>query len=104
MPSDQAPSLRVEPQQAMPIGEVRNRVREVSKGVLDRVLINFDVGIPGAVLRIALGFILVPALQVLRPAPDPWVVVVSLFALLFAVKMVAAVGRRLLHAPDTVRL
>jgi hypothetical protein len=85
------------------IGEIRNRGREVSKVTLDRVLINLDVGVPGAVLRIALGFLLVPALQVLRPEPGPWTVVVSLLAMLFAVKIVAAVGRRVLPATDVVR-
>ena len=71
--------------------------------MLDKVLINFDVGVPGAVLRIALGFLLVPALHVLRPTPGPSAVAVSLLAMLFAVKVAAAVGRRVVPATDVVR-
>jgi hypothetical protein len=71
--------------------------------MLDKALINFDVGVPGAVLRIALGFLLVPALHVLGPAPGPSAVVVSLLAMLFAVKVAAAVGRRVVPASNVVR-
>lgn len=72
-------------------------------GMLERALINFDVGVSGAVLRIALGFLLVPALQVVRPEPVPWTVAASLLAMLFAVKVIAAVGRRVVPATDVVR-
>jgi uncharacterized membrane protein YfcA len=103
MASDRAPSPGVESKQAMRIGELGNREREVSKGMLEKVLINFDVGVSGAVLRVALGYVLVPALQVLGIGPGPWTVVVSLLAMLFAVKVVAAVGRRVVPASDVVR-
>jgi uncharacterized membrane protein YfcA len=71
--------------------------------MLERVLINFDVGVSGAVLRIALGFLLVPALQVVAHEPGPWTVAISLLVMLFAVKVMAVVGRRVVPATDVVR-
>jgi len=71
--------------------------------MLERFLINFDVGISGALLRIALGSLLVPVLRMLRPEPAPWMVVVALLVMLFAVKAVAAVGRRVVPATDVAR-
>ena len=71
--------------------------------MLERILTRLDVGVPGAVLRIALGLLLVPALQVLRHEPDSWTVVVSLLVMLFAVKVVGAVGRRMVPATEVVR-
>jgi hypothetical protein len=103
MASEWIASPRVGPRLATWSGELGNGKREVSKGMLEKGLINFDVRVSGAVLRIALGFILVPALQLLGIEPGPWTVIVSLLAMLFAVKVVAAVGRRVVPASDVVR-
>lgn len=71
--------------------------------MLERLLINVDVGLPGAVLRTALGFLLLPTLRGLGWDPGPAMAVVALLALLFAVKVVAAVARRLVPATAVVR-
>lgn len=72
-------------------------------GLLEKVLVNLDTGVAGAALRIVLGVLLVPVLEVLRPEPTPWAVVGSLLAMLFAVKVVAAVARRVVPATNLVR-
>ena len=69
----------------------------------ERFLINFDVGLPGALLRIALGFLLVPAIRGLGLDPGFSTGVCALLAMLFAVKTVAAVARRLVPATAVVR-
>jgi len=103
MASDPAPSPRVEPKQDIPLGKVADTGRALSKSMLERTLISFDVGVPGAVLRIALGFLLMPALQRLRLDPRPWTVVAALLVMLFAVKVFAAVGRCVVQATNVVR-
>jgi hypothetical protein len=66
-------------------------------------MIYADIGIPGASWRAALGMLLVPALGILDLEPA-WTTVVPAFAaLLFAIKAIAAIGRRLLPVSATTR-
>ena len=86
----------------MPGADIDNRVR-VSTGLLETVLMNVDIGPPGALLRVALGFLLLPTLQLLTPAPGRWTAVGSFLFMLLAVKAAAAIARRVLPVSAVVR-
>jgi uncharacterized membrane protein YfcA len=73
------------------------------KSMLKRALINFDIGVPGALWRTALGFLFVPVVQTLATDLSSWTTIVSLLTMLFAVKVAAAVVRRFVPATDVVR-
>ena len=71
--------------------------------MLERALINFDVGVPGAIWRVVLGFLLVPSLRVFGVEPGLWTLALSLLSILFGVKVVAVVARRAVPATAVVR-
>ena len=70
---------------------------------LEKVLINLDIGAPGAFLRIVLGILFVPAIEVVHPETGLGTLSASLLALLFAIKVLAAVARRVSSASAVVR-
>ncbi len=70
----------------------------------EKLLLNLDVGPFGAALRVALGAILVPVVHALLPGRVGAVrAALSLAVLLFAVKVLAAVGRRLVPSTPAVQ-
>jgi len=71
--------------------------------MLDRILIHLDVGVPGALGRVALGAALLPALRLVVPEPGAWATALALAALLFGIKLFAAVARRLVSVSPQVR-
>jgi hypothetical protein len=77
--------------------------RQVSTGTFDAVLINLDIGWPGAILRVALGFLLLPTLESWVPAPGRWTVVGSLLVMLLGLKGAAAIARRVVPVSAVVR-
>ncbi len=70
--------------------------------MLEKLLLNLDVGVGGAILRVALGAILVFVLG-LFPGVSSVAAAGSLAFLLFGVKLVTAVARRLVPASAAVR-
>ena len=70
---------------------------------LEKVLINLDIGAPGAVLRMVLGILFVPAVEGVHPETGPWIMSILLLMVLFAIKMIAAVARRVVSASARVR-
>jgi hypothetical protein len=70
---------------------------------LEKVLINLDIGAPGALLRVILGALLVPAVEVVHPQAGPWILSAALLVLLFALKVIAALARRRFSASALVR-
>jgi len=70
---------------------------------LERLLIRADVGPPGALARVVLGALLLPAVHGLFREPGPWTAVLSLLALLFSLKAGAAVARKLMPSTELVR-
>jgi hypothetical protein len=71
--------------------------------MVEKLLMQFDVGPLGAAWRVGLGFLLLPALQRLAPDAGAGRGVVALLATLFCVKVFAAVARRLVGASAAVR-
>ena len=70
---------------------------------MDKVLIKLDVGVPGALLRIALGLLLGASLEAVHPGAGLWSTSAWLLAALFAVKVIAAAARRFVPASAVVR-
>jgi hypothetical protein len=70
---------------------------------LEKVLINLDIGALGALLRVLLGALLVPAVELAHPQAGPWLLSASLLLLLFAVKVFSALARRRVSASAEVR-
>jgi hypothetical protein len=70
---------------------------------LDKVLINLDIGAPGALLRVVLGLLLVPALDAVHADAGLWLTSAWLLAALFGIKVVAAAARKALPASALVR-
>jgi uncharacterized membrane protein YfcA len=70
---------------------------------LEKLLINLDIGIPGALLRIVLGFVFVSVIDVARPDAGFWMLTALLLAMLLGVKLIAAVARRVLSGSSMVR-
>ncbi len=71
--------------------------------MLERVLLALDVGLPGAIFRVALGVAWVIALRLLAPGAGLLGAAASLAAVLFGLKALTAIARRLLPATPTVR-
>ena len=71
--------------------------------MIERVLLNLDVGPSGAILRVALGAALVFALHLLVPGVGLAASAGSLAAMLFGLKAFAAVARKVLPATPAVR-
>jgi len=71
--------------------------------MIERVLLNLDVGLSGAILRVALGAALVFALHPLVPGVGLAASAVSLAVMLFGLKAFAAVARKVLPATPAVR-
>ena len=74
-----------------------------SHALRDTVLTSIDVGAAGAILRIALGGALVLLLRVLFPGAGVFGAAAALLVMLFGVKALAAVARRLLPTSPGVR-
>jgi hypothetical protein len=70
---------------------------------LDKVYVNLDTGVPGALLRIALGILFVRVLGAVSPQAGPWTTGAFLLAMLFAVKVFAGVSRRVVPASREVQ-
>ena len=70
---------------------------------LDNVYINADTGVTGALLRIVLGIFLVRAVALMNPPAGPWMMSAYLLAMLFAIKVIAAVSRRVMPVSAHVR-
>jgi len=68
-----------------------------------RLLLHLDVGLPGALLRTALGAALVPLLHAFTPEAGVGLATAALLVLLFGVKAFAAVARRFVGAGPEVR-
>lgn len=71
--------------------------------MMERFLVSIDVGLPGAILRIALGLLLLPAVRWIDGEPGPWTTVVAFPAMLFGVKVAAAMARRMVASTEFVR-
>lgn len=71
--------------------------------MFDKALSGVDVGVPGAVWRIALGLFLVPLLRIAGLDPTLQGVFGALLAILFSVKVVAAVARRVIPASSDTK-
>jgi hypothetical protein len=69
----------------------------------DQIYINLDKGIPGALLRIVLGILFVPAVAVVNPQAGLGTMTALLLAMLFAIKLFAGVSRKLAPASTLVR-
>lgn len=69
---------------------------------LDNIYLNLDTGIPGALLRIALGTCLVMVTDAVDPGADPWALSAYLLVMLLAVKVFAGVARRVVAASSLV--
>ena len=69
----------------------------------EMILGNLDIGIPGALLRIGLGLLLVPAVEAVHPETGLWLLSALLLAGLFAIKLIAVAARRLVPASATTR-
>jgi hypothetical protein len=69
---------------------------------LDNVLINLDIGMPGALWRVALGILLGPTVEIVHPGTALWMVS-GLLAMLLSIKVVGVVARRALLPSDRVR-
>lgn len=67
------------------------------------LLLNLDVGPLGGLLRVALGIAFVLALRRVHPGAPGAVAMAALAIVLFGVKAVAAVARRMVPAPPAVR-
>jgi hypothetical protein len=63
--------------------------------MFDKVLAGMDVGVAGAAWRIVVGFSLVPCLRIAGLEPTLQTVLGALLVLLFLVKVIAAVARRI---------
>ena len=70
---------------------------------LDKIYINFDTGVSGALLRIILGILLVLVVGDLSPAASPWTMTAYLLVLLFAIKVFASVARKAVAPSSLVR-
>jgi hypothetical protein len=70
---------------------------------LDKVYVNLDTGVPGALLRIVLGILFVRAVGVVNPLAGPWTTSAYLLAMLFAFKVFAGVSRRVVPVSMVVR-
>ena len=70
---------------------------------MEKVLVNLDIGIPGALLRVVLGALFVPVVETLRPGAGLGTLSALLIVALFAVKVAAAAGRKAVPASTGVR-
>jgi uncharacterized membrane protein YfcA len=70
---------------------------------VEKVLVNLDIGIPGALLRVVLGYFFVSIVEVVRPGAGLGTLSAWLLVALFAVKVAAAAGRRAAPASADVR-
>lgn len=71
--------------------------------MLQSILQSLDVGVAGASFRMALGFFFVPAFVALTPDTKPPTMIAALIGVLFLVKVIAALGRRIVPASELVR-
>jgi hypothetical protein len=70
---------------------------------LDKIYVDLDIGISGAVLRVALGIRVVRVVAVVNPLADAWTMSAYALAMLFGAKAFAAVLRRIVPASTVVR-
>jgi len=70
---------------------------------VEKVLVNLDIGVPGALLRVGLGALFVPLVEAAHPRASLWTLGALLLVSLFAIKVAAAAGRRVVPASDGVR-
>jgi hypothetical protein len=62
-----------------------------------------DIGASGALLRILLGILLVTAVEIAHPEAGCWMMSALLLVMLFAVKVIAAVARRVVSPSALVQ-
>jgi len=75
----------------------------ITDTMLERVLLNLDVGLPGAILRVALGASLAVVLHLLLPSAGLAASAGWLAAMLFGLKAFTAVARKVLPTTPAVR-
>lgn len=71
--------------------------------MLEKLLLNLDVGAGAAATRIGLGVLFVAAVRALLPGAGVGLAALALAGLLFLLKLFAAVARRLVPASPAVR-
>jgi hypothetical protein len=70
---------------------------------LDKVYVNLDTGVPGALLRIVLGILFVRAVGLVNPLAGPGTMIAYFLAMLFAFKVFAVVSRRVARVSSVVQ-
>jgi hypothetical protein len=70
---------------------------------LDKVYVNLDTGVPGALLRVVLGILFVRAVALVSPLAGPWTMSAYLLSMLLAIKVFAAVSRKVVPVSTLVR-
>jgi hypothetical protein len=70
---------------------------------LDKIYVGLDTGIPGALFRVVLGILFVHAVGVVNPLASAWAMSAYFMAMLFAIKVFAAVSRRVVPVSQMVR-
>jgi hypothetical protein len=80
-----------------------SRVIPASDVMIDKLLLNLDVGVPGALLRTALGAVLVVVVRAAFPGAGWATAVLCLLVLLFGIKAFAVLCRAVVPASAAVR-
>jgi hypothetical protein len=70
---------------------------------LDNIYLGLDIGVPGALLRIVLGILLVLAVEAAYPSAGLGTMSACLLVMLLAIKVFAGVARRVVSASTVVR-
>ena len=70
---------------------------------LDKIYVSLDTGIPGALFRVVIGILFVHAVGAVNPLASAWAMSAYFMAMLFAIKVFAAVSRRVVPVSQMVR-